>query len=240
MRLRIIIPSYNEKPTLTKALERLISLEMPEFVSEHKIIIVDDGSDDGSEMIAEEFSRQYDMITLTRHEKNLGKGAAIKSGMNVARGDVFLVCDADLELELSDIPALLNAMHTHKLEFVNGSRFLHATNTLTGSLPVYYANRLLSLLTSVLVGMRISDVTCGYKLFSRNVWRSVELTEKRFGFEAELLIKALQRNKQSFAEVPVRYYPRNRRQGKKLRLSDGFRILWVILKFGTGFDRFIR
>ena len=163
MRLSIIIPSYNEKPTLAKALKRLINLEIPNFVSDREIIIVDDGSDDGSEMIAEEFSRQYDMITLMKHKKNLGKGAAIKSGINVARSDVYLVCDADMELELSDIPAVLNAMHTHKFEFVNRSRFLHAANSRAGSLPVYYVNRLLSLLSSVLDGVRISGVTCGYK-----------------------------------------------------------------------------
>lgn len=238
MRLSIIIPSYNEKPTLAKALERLINLEMPDFISDREIIIVDDGSDDGSEMIAKEFSRQYDMITLTRHEKNLGKGAAIKSGMNIPRGDVFLVCDADLELEISDIPALIRAMHDHRLEFVNGSRFLHPANAQTGWLPVYIANRLFSLITSMLVGVRVTDATCGYKLFSKNVWRSVELTERGFGFEAEFLIKALRKYKSSFAEVPVRYYPRNRRQGKKIGPGDGFRIFWVILKFGTGFDRF--
>lgn len=240
MRLSIIIPSFNEKATLAKALERLLRLDLPDFVSEHEIIIVDDGSDDGSELIAEEFSRHNYKISFIRHEKNSGKGAAIKTGINIAGGDVYLICDADMELEISEIPALLNVMHTLKVELVNGTRFLHAANTRTGSLTVYYANRLLSMLTSLLVGVRISDVTCGYKLFTSNIYHSVQLTEKGFGFEAEFLIKALCRNKQSFEEVPVRYYPRNRRKGKKLGLSDGFRILWVILKFGTGMNRFIR
>jgi glycosyltransferase involved in cell wall biosynthesis len=232
MKLSIIIPLYNEQETVGTLLSQLLELRFPGFVEDHEIIVVDDCSTDGSVETVKTFIQNAGKIQLYRHEKNMGKGAAVRTGISKAKGDTFLVRDADLELAVDDIPALLNTMQELGVEFVNGSRYMAGVNRPLASYRRYLANRLFTFLTSVIINVKLTDMACGYKLFKRNLYERIQLHENRFGFEAELLIKALRLKRNNIAEVPVRYFPRNEGEGKKLRTMDGFRILWTVVKYG--------
>jgi hypothetical protein len=123
-------------------------------------------------------------------------------------------------------------MHELNVEFINGSRYLAGVYRPLSSYKRYLGNRLFTSLTAIIINVKITDMACGYKLIHRNLYQRIQLAEDRFGFEAELIIKALRIKKNNIAEVPVRYFPRNEGEGKKLRNSDAFKILWTIIKFG--------
>lgn len=214
-------------------LDQLQKISLPSFVESREIIVVDDCSTDDSFKNVQQYRSQHPDIMLLRHEKNMGKGRAVKTGIEKSTGDVFLTQDADLELSPSDIPAMLSAMHELNVEFVNGSRFLHGLVRPLASYRRYMMNKLFTLLTSVLINVRLTDMACGYKLFTRKLYDRIQLEENRFGFEAELIIKALEDRRNNVAEVPVKYFPRREGEGKKLKLSDGIKILWTIFKYGV-------
>jgi len=232
MYLSIIIPVFNEQETLGVLLNQLLELKFPGFVTNHEIIVVDDCSADKSAEIAEGFVNTNSHIHFIRHLKNMGKGAAVRTGIAGAKGDTFLVRDADLELSVEDIPSLLIAMNELGVEFVNGSRYMAGVNRPLASYRRYLANRLFTFLTSVIINVKLTDMACGYKLFKRSLYERISLTENRFGFEAELLIKALRLKRNNIAEVPVRYFPRNEGEGKKFKTVDGLKMLFTVFKFG--------
>lgn len=193
---------------------------------------MDDCSTDSSYTNAERYRLQHPEVILLHHEKNMGKGRAVKTGIEKSTGDVILIQDADLELSPSDIPAMLNALHELNIEFVNGSRYLDGLVRPLASYRRYMANKLFTFLTSVLINVRLTDMACGYKLFTRSLYNRIKLEENRFGFEAELIIKALRDKRNNVAEVPVKYFPRNEGEGKKLKMMDGIKIFWTIFKYG--------
>jgi glycosyltransferase involved in cell wall biosynthesis len=232
MHLSIIIPMYNEQETVGILLEQLLALELPGFIESHETIVVDDCSSDSSFEIVQKYLMENQHISLHRHEKNMGKGAAVRTGISKASGDTFLVRDADLELAVEDIPTLLNAMQELGVEFVNGSRYMAGVNRPLSSYRRYLANRFFTFLTSVIINVKLTDMACGYKLFKRKLYDRIQLHENRFGFEAELLIKALRLKRNNIAEVPVRYFPRNEGEGKKFRTIDGVKMLWTVIKYG--------
>ena len=232
MFLTIIIPLYNEECLVTKVLDKLMALNYPEFVEDWEILVVDDCSCDGSFNQIQEYSKGNLKIQCVRHEKNQGKGAAVRTGIQYAKGDVFLIQDSDLELSPADIPHMLNAMHNLGVEFVNGSRYLPGIDRPLSSYKRYLFNRFFTFLTSLLINVKLTDMACGYKLFHRNLLNKLTLHENRFGFEAELIIKALRIKRKNITEVPVQYFPRNEGEGKKLRSFDGFKILWTVMKYG--------
>lgn len=232
MHLGIIIPLYNEQETIVVLLRQLLDMKLSPFVKVHEIIVVDDCSADGSYDLVQKFADNHDHIRLFRHEKNMGKGAAVRTGISKSKGDTFLIRDADLELAVEDIPVMLHAMQELDVEFVNGSRYMAGVNRPLASYRRYLANRFFTFLTSVIVNVKLTDMACGYKLFRKNLYERIQLHENRFGFEAELLIKALRVKRNNIAEVPVRYFPRNEGEGKKLKTADGFKILWTVVKYG--------
>ena len=233
MKLSIVIPLYNEPETVLSVLDHLHKISKPSFVESTEIIVVDDCSTDASFKNIQQYRLQHPEIILLHHEKNMGKGRAVKTGIEKSTGDVILIQDADLELSPSDIPAMLNAMHELGVEFVNGSRYLHGLVRPLSSYRRYMANRLFTFLTSILINVRLTDMACGYKLFTRSLYNRIKLQEDRFGFEAELIIKALHAKRNNVAEVPVKYFPRREGEGKKLKMSDGIKILWTIFKYGV-------
>ena len=233
MNLSIIIPLYNEETLIPKLLNKLLRVKLPDFVTSHEIIIVDDCSKDSSFSVVSEFIKDKEFIRLLKHDVNKGKGAAVRTGIENAKGDIFLVQDADLELNPADIPKMLEAMHELNVEFVNGSRYLAGVNRPLSSFKRYAGNRFFTLLTSVLIDVKITDMACGYKLIHRNLYEKIQLEENRFGFEAELILKALKIKRNNIAEVPVQYFPRNEGEGKKLKSSDAFKILFTIFKYGV-------
>ncbi len=235
MKLSIIIPLYNEQDLVLKVLDELQSVNYPSFLEGYEIIIVDDCSKDQSfERVTEYISlspnRQF--IKLFRHEKNSGKGAAVRTGVSKASGDVLLIQDSDLELTPKDIPSMLIAKKELDVPFINGSRYIPGVIRPQSSFKRYFFNKLFTLIASIFIDVHITDVACGYKLFDKSLFEKLNLRENRFGFEAELILKCGRFQRNWIAEVPVRYFPRNLGEGKKLRNIDGLRIFMTLMKYG--------
>ncbi len=232
MNLSIIIPLFNEEEFIIKVLKKIEGLDFPPFVKSTEIIIVNDCSTDDSSHIVNEYIKNKPNHHLLNQNINKGKGAAVRKGFEAAKGNVFLIQDADLELTPDDIPAMLIAMHELGVEFINGSRYIPGIVRPVFSYRRYLANRFFTFLTSILVNVKLTDMACGYKLIHRDLAEKIELKENRFGIEAEMILKALRIKRNNVAEVPVRYYPRNLGEGKKFKTIDAFRILWTIFKYG--------
>ncbi len=232
MFLSIIIPLYNEEKSILCVLATIINVQFPSFLEKYEIVVVDDCSRDNSYKMVADFIKDKENIRIIRHDINQGKGAAVRTGIAKANGNVFLIQDADLELIPEDIPRLLEAMHKLKIQFVNGSRYLPGVVRTLSSFKRYMGNRFFTFLTSILINVKITDMACGYKLVHKDLYQKITLRENRFGFEAELIIKAMRIKKNNIAEVPVQYFPRNQGEGKKLRTSDAFKIFWTLVKYG--------
>lgn len=232
MNLSIVIPLYNEENLVITLLNELEKVRYPAFVKQVEIIVVDDASTDGSFAAVQSFCSDKPLIRLLQHSSNQGKGAAVKTGVRASTGDYILIQDADIELSPQDIPSLLMAMEELKVPFINGSRYLPGVLRTQAAFKRYFANKIFTLLTSMLIDVHLTDMACGYKLISRELFDKLDLKENRFGFEAELIIKCGRIRKNWIAEVPVRYTPRNLGEGKKLKNVDGFKILKTILKYG--------
>jgi glycosyltransferase involved in cell wall biosynthesis len=232
MKLSIIIPLYNESENIILLLKQLLGVEYPAYLESIEYVIVDDCSTDNSFDIVKNFISGKKEFNLYRHEKNSGKGAAVKTGISKANGNLYLIQDSDLELSPTDIPAMLDAMKTLNVEFINGSRYLPGIARPLASYRRYWGNRLFTNLTSILINVKLTDMACGYKLVHKNLYNKIQLNENRFGFEAELIIKALRIKRNNVAEVPVKYFPRNAGEGKKLNNLDAFKILKTIVKYG--------
>jgi glycosyltransferase involved in cell wall biosynthesis len=233
MKLSIIIPLYNEQNSIITVLEQLKGIKFPDYLTGVEYVIVDDCSLDNSFGVVSAFIRDKPEFVLMSHELNKGKGAAVRTGIAKAEGDVFLVQDSDLELSPSDIPSMIEAMKALNVEFINGSRYLPGIARPLASFKRYWGNKIFTNLTSILINVKLTDMACGYKLIHRNLYEQIDMKENRFGFEAELLIKALRIKKNNIAEVPVKYFPRNSGEGKKLNNKDAFKILWTIFKYGV-------
>ena len=233
MNLSIIIPLYNEEQLICTTLQNVLDVQMPACITSFEVIIVDDCSSDLSNKVVSDFIVGKTNVRLLKHEINKGKGAAVRTGINGASGEVFLIQDADLELSPKDIPLMLETMHELKVGFINGSRYMPGVYRPLSSYRRYLFNKLFTLITSILINVRLTDMACGYKLFTRELYDKINLKENRFGFEAELIIKAMRIRKNNIAEVPVRYFPRNEGEGKKLKNLDGLRIFKTIFKYGV-------
>ncbi len=232
MFLTIIIPLFDEETTITEVIRSLEEVNFPEIVTKREVIIVDDCSRDKSAAVVESFIREMPDYQLLRHTKNQGKGAAIHTAIAASKGDTFVIQDADMELDPRDLPVLINTMVKLKIDFVNGSRFLPGIVRPLHAYNRYFGNKVFSALTSLMINVHITDMACCYKLFTRKLLEQIVLKEKRFGFEAEIIIKAIRIKRNNVAEVPVQYFPRNAAQGKKIKWYDGFRVVKTIIKYG--------
>lgn len=232
MNISIIIPLYNEEKFVTAVLDELARVKFPSYVEQTEIVVVDDHSKDNSAEVVESYISGKSGIKLVKHDENKGKGAAVKTGVQNSQHEVILIQDADLELSPVDIPALINAMHDLNVPFVNGSRYLPGVIRTAAAYRRYFLNKIFTRVTAILINTYLTDMACGYKLFTRELYEKLDLRENRFGFEAELIIKCGRLRKNWMAEVPVHYAPRNLGQGKKFRTFDGFRIIGTILKYG--------
>ncbi len=232
MKLDIIIPIYNECKSIRIVLQRINEVPFLEYISEYKIIIVDDCSNDGTWEVLLDLKNKYDNIKLVKHSINQGKGAAVKTGVKNSGNEIIVVQDADLELIPEDILPMLVEMKKLDVDFVNGSRYMPGLIRPLYSYKRYFFNKFFTKMVSILINVRLTDMACGYKLFTREIYNKIKLNENRFGFEAELLIKSILLAKSSITEVPVNYFPRNYGDGKKITNMDGFKIFWTILKYG--------
>jgi glycosyltransferase involved in cell wall biosynthesis len=232
MTIDIVIPLYNEEELILKVLDLLDEVKFPEFISAKKIIIVDDGSSDNSyEVVKKHIAGKPDTHTLLKMEKNSGKGAAVRRGINHGTGDLIFIQDADLELYPHDLPGMILVMKSLNVEFVNGSRYLAGIPRPLSSYRRYLGNRFFTLLTSVFINVKLTDMACGYKLFTRDLYKKLHLKENRFGFEAEIILKALKIKKNNITEVPVNYFPRNEAEGKKFKSIDAIKMLITIFRY---------
>ena len=232
MRLSIIIPLFNEAAVIGSTLERLHTIRLPEYVEHTEVIIVDDNSSDDSASLAEQYIKSLPGARVIRLPENRGKGAAVGAGAAVAAGDTLLVQDADMELDPADIPALLEKYHIENLNLVSGTRFRSGQRFSSFAAPAAILNRLLSFTASRLTRRKITDLTCGYKLISKDLFERLRLKEKRFGFETELMLKALHDDTVAFGEVDVKYFPRKKSEGKKIRLKDAAGITGKAIRYG--------
>ncbi len=223
MKLSVIIPIYNEIATLQELIKRVEKTGLA-----NEIVLVDDGSIDGTREIVNEFKTKNGFVVVM-HKKNQGKGAAVRSGFDVASGDVFLIQDADLEYDPRDYPALLRPIEEGLSDVVYGSRFLGASRRVAMFWHMV-ANKLLTLFTNILYDTILTDMETGYKVFKREVVDDMPLHAKRFEFEPELTAKILKRKYRIF-EVPVTFNPRDYEEGKKIGLSDAFEAIWALIKY---------
>jgi glycosyltransferase involved in cell wall biosynthesis len=232
VKLSVLVPVYNEEQTLEEVVRRVRAFPVPK-----EIILVDDGSKDRSRDILthlqEENERANDPLNQIRvffQPENRGKGAAIKTAMSHACGDVVLVQDADLEYDPKDYPALLAPIEEGQADVVYGTRFAgggaHRVQFFWHSL----GNRVLTQLSNMLTNLNLSDMEVGYKVFRAEVLKGIELKSKRFGFEPEITIK-LAKKRCRFYEVPISYYGRTYDEGKKITWKDGVAALYYMIRF---------
>jgi glycosyltransferase involved in cell wall biosynthesis len=224
MKLDVIMPVYNEISTIETIIRRVESVRLAE-----KIIVVDDGSTDGTRDLLQEIVSKHPSVELILHEKNMGKGAAVRTGIDAATSDLLLIQDADLEYDPRDYTALLQPIYDGTADVVYGSRFLGGPRRVAMFWHMV-ANKLLTLMTNLLYNSILTDMETGYKLFKREIIQSIPLRSKRFDFEPEVTAKLLKRKVKIF-EVPITFNPREYAEGKKIGLKDAFEAVWTLLKY---------
>jgi glycosyltransferase involved in cell wall biosynthesis len=222
VRVSFLVPAYNEASTIVDVLDRVSDLEF-----DKQIVVVDDGSTDGTGDLVERWRDGRDGVVLLR-KKNGGKGSAVRAAIPHAEGDIVVIQDADLEYDPADVPALIEPIERGVADVVFGSR-------LSGGRPQraylfwhLLGNRFLSLLTNVLFNTTLSDMETGYKAFRIEVLRSLDLRQNDFGIEAEITAKICKRKLRVY-ELPIAYYGRTYAEGKKITWKDGFKAIRVLL-----------
>jgi glycosyltransferase involved in cell wall biosynthesis len=228
MKLSIVVPVYNEAGTIREILSRVRALPHTK-----EIVIVDDGSLDGTREILSELAGGETRVFF--HRENRGKGAALRTAIARVRGDVVVVQDADLEYNPRDIPALLAPIERGEADVVYGSRFLGGPHRVLNFWH-YVGNRVLTLLSNVCTNLNLTDMETGYKLFRTEVLRRIEIESDRFGFEPEITAKVA-RLRCRIYEQPISYSGRDYDQGKKITWRDGVAALWHIARFSLPFRR---
>ncbi len=224
MKLSVVIPVYNEVKTIEEIIRRVQAVEVG---LEKEIIVVDDGSTDGTRTILERLNSPA--VKVFFHNKNQGKGAALHTGFAAATGDILLVQDADLEYDPREYPRLLEPILDGRADAVYGSRFLGGPHRVLFFWH-YVGNRMLTIFSNMLSNLNLTDMETCYKVFKRDVLERLTLKAKRFGFEPEITVK-LAKLKCRIYEVPISYSGRDYAEGKKITWKDGLAALFHILRF---------
>jgi glycosyltransferase involved in cell wall biosynthesis len=221
--LSVVVPVYNERTTVVEILRRMRQVDLPVDL---EIVVVDDGSNDGTEKVLG--ALEDSTVRVIHHSLNQGKGAAIRTGLEHARGDLLLIQDADLEYDPDDWPRLLAPVLKGKAQVVYGSRFTGERRNLM--FWHWVGNRFLSLVTNVLYNTTLSDMETCYKLFDRRVLDGITIKSDRFEFEPEITAKVLRQGYRIY-EVPISYSGRDFDEGKKITWTDGFGALATLVRY---------
>jgi len=225
MKLSVVMPVYNERATLQQVVGRVLSVPL-----DIELLCVDDGSQDGSREILANLQKEYPQIRVFLQPRNMGKGAALRRGIQEATGDYVIIQDADLEYDPKEYSQLLGPLEAGQADVVYGSRFLGG-----GPHRVLYfwhsvGNWFLTLLSNMLTNLNLTDMETCYKVFRREVIQSIRIEEDRFGFEPEVTVKIAKRKLRVY-EVGISYWGRTYAEGKKVGWKDGFRALWCLAKY---------
>lgn len=223
MRTSVIIPVYNEKKTIREIIRRVQATKMID-----EILIVDDGSKDGTREILADYDH-HDVVRVILHEKNQGKGAAVRTGIRNVTGDLVIIQDADLEYDPREYPNLVQPINEGIADVVYGSRFLGGARR-----PILFwnmvANKILTLVTNILYNNILTDMETGYKVFRREVVSNMTLRANHFDFEPEFTAKIL-KQKVRIYEIPISFNPRDYSEGKKIKMADAFEAMWALIKY---------
>lgn len=227
MRLSVIIPAYNEEKTIKKVIGKVKKVRLKNISKE--IIVVDNFSDDGTRDILKNLDDGS--LKIFYHDKNRGKGTSIKTGIKNSTGGIILIQDADLEYNPDDYGKLLKPIMENKAEVVYGSRIDAAKSSPENMYLLYYiGNRLLTFMTNLLYGVKISDMATGYKVFRKDVVKGINLKSKGFDFDTEITAKILKKGYKIY-EVPISFAGRSFEEGKKIRWRDGIKSAYCLLKY---------
>lgn len=232
-KISIVIPAFNEEKTVGLVLDALHKLKL-EYDKE--IIVVDDGSSDKTSNIVKKKEENYKELKFIKHDKNMGKGAAVQTGLSFATGDILMVQDADLEYDPNDIPRLMRPLIEKKAKVVYGTRLRRLPNIKNEERTVrfllhYLGNRWLSFMTSIFYGKWVTDMETCYKLFTKDAFSGIKLKSRTFDFEPEITAKFLKKGL-SIHEIDIDTKPRGYEEGKKLNtFRDGFKALWTLIKY---------
>lgn len=221
-KLTILIPVYNEKDSL---LEILKQVESVDFDMEKEIILIDDYSTDGTKELYK--SLPYKVIY---HQRNMGKGAALRTGFQAATGDIIIIQDADLEYNPKDYKPLVNLIKTNQADVVYGSRLADSRNTGSFLMLSYLANITLTFMTRILYQTYLTDMETCYKAFRADFIKGITIKSNRFDFEPEITAKILKKNAR-YQEVPISYNARSVSEGKKIGWKDGLQAIWTLIKY---------
>ena len=230
-KLSIIIPVYNEAKTIETVLEKVNNVDLSSLGLEKEIIVVDDGSKDGTNRVLLAKAHLYKKLII--HEFNKGKGSAIRTGIENSTGNIILIQDADLEYDPNDYLLLLTPIVKGNAQVVYGSRFIsqkHSSEQKWAIPSHYLGNKLLSMLTSILYFEPISDMETCYKAFKKETLQGITLKAERFEFEPEITAKILKKGIR-ILEVPISYKSRDYNEGKKIKWSDGLTAVWTLIKY---------
>jgi glycosyltransferase involved in cell wall biosynthesis len=225
MKLSVIIPCYNEVTTIVEIVQRLKALDLQDI----EIIVVDDASNDGTRDVLQT-DIKYLVDKIIYHEKNMGKGADLRSGSKEASDDIVVVQDADLEYDPRNIPDMLKLILDDKADVVFGSRFMGGNPHRVLYFWHYIGNKLLTLISNIFTNINLSDMETCYKMFRRDIIQRIVINENRFGFEPEITAKIARANYRIY-EIGISYYGRTYAEGKKNGWKDGFRAIYCFLKY---------
>jgi glycosyltransferase involved in cell wall biosynthesis len=228
MKLSIIIPVYNEDRTVEELIDKVKSVKLPGIKKE--LIVVDDGSKDETVRILEKYIKPK-VNKVVFKEKNAGKGAAVRTGIENATGDLIIIQDADLEYDPEEYVKLLKPVLDGKADVVYGSRFMGGEPHRVHMSWHYQGHRFLTNLSNMFTNLNLTDMETCYKLFKSEIIKSIDIEEERFGIEPELTAKVARKNCRIY-EVGISYYGRSYEEGKKINWKDGVRAVYVILKYG--------
>src|SRR5215471_2039932 len=228
-KLTVLVPVYNERHMVETALRRLLGVR-DDLIAELEIIVVDDYSDDGTWEVLKRVAAQDERITLTRHERNLGKGAAVRTAIGLASGEICVIFDADLEYNPEDIPGLLVPFAYEGADAVFGSRYMAAAYRRALMHRHTMVNKALTFISNCFTDLNLSDIETALKAVNTTLLKSIPLRCDDFRFEVEIVFKLAKRRARVF-ETPVRYVPRTYQEGKKIRPIDGFLAVLAMLRF---------